>query len=385
MAKTSTKEKVAKPTESNVRFEAFKKVLKEIDTKNKITNISLLPEMSEANVETISTGSLILDSIIGGGVPKGRIIEIYGAEASGKTSIALTMAANVQKEGGNVVFLDVEQAFDPKYARKLGVDTDKLAFAQPVIAEDVLRIVKELASSGTTDMIIVDSVASMVPLAESEADFEKASVGALARLMSKALKQIASVANNNKCTLVLLNQVRDNVGVLYGSPTTTPGGKALKFYASQRIEVKRKGKVDDENGNNIGNDVYLKCVKNKIAPPFGEGLTVLTYKKGINKAAELFVLGEDLKVLHKEGRTFYCENPENIDISGYGATVEPDGRIKIGVNSKPVLKEIEQNKKLYELLAKQVVSALEKKNGLVDDEEEEEEILEEDLEDLDLE
>lgn len=355
------------------RFDAFKKALKEIDSKNKHTSLNLLPEIAEANVETISTGSLILDSIIGGGAPVGRIIEIYGAEASGKTSIALTMAANVQKEGGNVVFLDVEQAFDPKYAKKLGVDIDKLGFAQPVIAEEVLKLVMELASSAAVDMIIVDSVASMVPKGESEVDFEKSTIGLLARLMSKALKQIAPVANANKCTLVFLNQIRDNVGQMYGPATSTPGGRALKFYSSQRIEVKRRGKVDDENGNNIGNDVALKCVKNKIAPPFGEGLTVLTYKKGINKAAELFVLGESLKVISKEGRTYFCENPENVDVSGFNST-EVDGRIKIGVNAKPVLKEIEDNKNLYDLLAAQVVKALQDKNGLSEYDDETEEI-----------
>ena len=344
----------------------FESVLKELNTRYKDTPISILTKFPKVEVETISSGSLSLDSIIGGGIPKGRIIEIYGPEASGKTSIALIAAANVQKAGGNVVFLDVEQALDCKYAKKLGVNLNSLGFCQPSIAEDILIMIKELCESGSADMIIVDSVAAMVPKTESEQDFDKSTIGLLARLLSKALKQLSVSANKNKCTIIFLNQIRDNVGVLYGPSTSTTGGRALKFYASQRIEVKRKGKVEDENGDIIGNEVILKCVKNKIAPPYGEAKTVLTFNKGINQAAELLVLGEDLGVIQKEGRTYYCQNVDNKDISGGKAEQIENNRIKIGVNSKPVLEEIENNKKLFDLLSEQTIKVLNEKNGLVD-------------------
>jgi hypothetical protein len=347
------------------RKEAFKDALAELNKNIKSINIGLLPDLKEVDVQTVSTGSLILDNILGGGVAKGRIIEIYGSEASGKTSIALTMAGNIQKEGGNVVFLDVEQAFDPRYARRLGVDTDNLAISQPIIAEQCLKIVNDLCASGTVDMIVVDSVASMVPRAEYEQDdFEKATIGLVARLMSKALKQIAANAHKNQCTVVFLNQTRANVGVMYGPSTTTSGGNALKFYASQRIEVKRKGKVE-EDGDVIGNEVFLKVIKNKIAPPFGEGLTVLTYKKGINKAAELLVLGEQLGIITKKGRTYYCPDSDMLDMTGNLSRVE--GEIKIGVNPKPVLKEIEENQNLYNYLANLIIESLNSKNGFLDD------------------
>lgn len=344
---------------------ALKKALANISGKFKDLDIDYLNELPRAAVKTISTGSLILDSILGGGAAEGRIIEVYGAEASGKTSIALTMAANVQRAGGTVVFLDVEQAFDPKYASALGVDLEELIFSQPTIAEETLQLILDLAGSGLVDMIILDSIPAMVPKAEADQDIEKNTIGLLARLLSKALKQITVAANKNNCTVVLLNQIRDKMGVMYGPSYDTTGGRALKYYTSQRIEVKRKGKVEDENGEIIGNEVFLKCIKNKIAPPYGEGLTVLTYAEGINKSAELFVLGEQLGVIQKEGRTYYCPYDGNSDISGYSSTlVDENNRVKIAVNAKPALKEIKENKALYDLVAKQVLDVLNKKNGL---------------------
>lgn len=339
---------------------AFKSLLAEIQKKQDRFSIGLLTDIQQDTVETISTGSLILDSIIGGGVPKGRLIEIFGPEASGKTSIALTIGANVQKEGGNFFFVDVEQAFDPAYAKKLGVDIDKLGFAQPTIAEDCLSLVLKLCESGTVDIIVVDSIASMVPKAEAEADLEKSTIGLLARLMSRACKQIAQVANQNNCTVIFLNQIRDKVGVMYGPTSDTTGGRAMKFYASQRIEVRRKGKVDDENGKNIGNEVFLRCVKNKIAPPFGEGTTVLTYNQGINKAGEIFTLGEQIGVIQKEGRTYWCTQSGNYNTG----LEEYDGRLKIGVNADPVLQQIKNNKPLYDMLSEQTVIKLKQMYGL---------------------
>lgn len=348
------------------RRDELSKVLKDLSSKFKNTPINFYPEMAETNVETVSSGSLILDSILGGGIAKGRIIEIYGAESSGKTSTALTVAANVQKEGGTAVFLDLEHALDPRYAQKLGVNMQDLVIAQPSVAEETLEMIKDLAESGKVDLIIVDSVASMVPRVETDQEFEKSTIGLVARLLSKALKQIISIAYKNKCTIIFLNQTRANVGVMYGPATTTTGGNALKFYASQRIEVKRKGKVEDENKDIVGNEVLLKVVKNKIAPPFGEGLTVLTYNHGINQVAELQVLGEELGVIAKEGRTFfYNGDTSNLDLSQGNAELVEEGKVKIAVNTKPALKELENNTPLREVITKDVLHKLAVKNGFV--------------------
>lgn len=380
-------EKTNKP-ELTAKQKAFQDALKTINSnfKNLQSPINLLSSMSEVDVKKISTGSLILDNILGGGVPEGRIIEIYGPESSGKTSIALTMVANVQKEGGNAIFFDVEQAFDPVYARILGVDTKSLAFSQSTIAEETLALVNKAIESGNVDIIVVDSVASLVPLAEyKEETFEKTSVGLLSRLMSKALRQISANANKHNCIVVFLNQIRDNIGEMYGPKTNTPGGRALKFFASQRIEVKRKEKVLAD-GKVIGNRILLKCVKNKVAPPYGEGITVLTYKKGINKPGELYELAKELGTMQVDKRTHYCENAENLDISGYNSVIVDDGRIKIATSEAGALKEIRQNKALYEHLAMLTVETLNKKNGLseIEDEdnnnENDEDILESDFE-----
>lgn len=329
-----------------------------------IGRISKLPKV---DVETISTGSLMLDSILGGGVPVGRIVEIYGAESSGKTSLALTMIGNVQKEGGVAAFLDVEQAFDRKYAEILGVDTKNLIFSQPETAEDALNIVLQLCKSQLVDIVVLDSIAAMIPKSEIEESIGKPTIGLLARLLSKALKQIAVAASKNKCTVVFTNQIRDNIGVFYGPTYDTTGGRAMKFYASQRIEAKRKEKIE-EDGEVIGNKVLMRCIKNKIAPPFGEATTVLTFEKGINQAAEILVLGEETGVIDKQGRTYYYtpnEKFKDVDISGYGATKDKDGKIKIAVNTKPATKELEDNKELAKIIGLEVKDILLAKFGLI--------------------
>ena len=326
-----------------------------------VGQIALLTDMREENVAKTSSGSIVLDSILGGGIPKGRIIEIYGPEGSGKTSIALTALGNVQKEGGTGVFLDVEQAFDPNYAKALGVKIDELGFSQPSVAEEVLTMILKLIETGTVDIIVLDSVAAMTPKAELEADLEKASMATLARVMSKAMKRIAQKANEFNCTVIFINQIRDNVGDMWGPKTSTPGGKALKFTASQRIEVK-KVRLVTEGDNTIGTEVRLKCIKNKVAAPYGEGLTVLTFAKGINRAAECMVVGEDLGVLIKNGRTYTFETLDNIDVSGYNSTIEQEGDpengvptiIKIATSKAGLLEELEQNEKLLSAINKQI-------------------------------
>lgn len=293
MAKTTDKEATAPASAADERaakLARFEKVLAAVNNRVQSetgTAVALLGDRP-MNVETISSGSVVLDSIAGGGLPKGRLIEIFGPEASGKTSVALTAVGNVQREGGTAAFIDFENALDPKYARKLGVDIDKLALSQPDYAEQGLEIVAMLASSGVVDIIVVDSIAAMVPKAEHEGDMEQQTIGLLARLMSKALRRLITVASRNGCTIIFINQTRDKIGGFSpaGVPQTTPGGKAMKFYASQRIKITKKGPVK-EGQNVIGTLVKIKIEKNKIAPPFGEGETVLTFNKGINVAAEL--------------------------------------------------------------------------------------------------
>lgn len=295
------------------KLKAFNEALKKISGEKGLLQSesgNLISKLSDRplNVETISTGSLVLDSILGGGLARGRVIEIYGKESSGKTSIALTAVANVQREGGTAVFVDLENALDPKYAKKLGVDTDNLAVSQPDHAEQALELVQRLAESGVVDIIVVDSVAALVPRQEMEGDLDQNSIGLVARLLSRSLKKLVSTANRTRTTIILINQTRVAIGGYspVGVPEDTTGGKALKFYASQRVSVNRRGQIK-EGKDVIGNEVRFKVVKNKIAPPFGEGITVLTFNRGINQAAEAIEVGPELGVIEKPNNRTYIE------------------------------------------------------------------------------
>lgn len=355
-----------KETTNNPKLNAFLGALEEVNSKIKHEKISLLKDDRGFDVPVISTGSLVLDTILGcGGFPVGRIIEMYGAESSGKTSIALNAIANVQRQGGTAVFIDAEQAFDPSYARKLGVNVDELGFTQAVILEDVLFMLDNLCRSGAVDMIVVDSLASLIPKSTfDEEDFTKQTMGLTARIMSTHLRKIAKSANQNKCTIIFLNQIRDNIGS-YIATTQSPGGRSLKFFASQRIEVRKRQPIE-EDGKVIGTEVFLKVSKNKVSAPYGEGLTVISYNKGVNRPAELFKLGEELGIIQKEGRTYYCVIDEKVDLKGNcERTKENKERVKIGVNSKPVIKELEGNKLLFETLSKQLVEKLKERNSSI--------------------
>lgn len=364
MTKTKVEEKI-EPT-VNKKFEQFKAVLKDISKEKDMPSISLFPETHEENVKTIPTGSVVLDSIIGGGLAQGRVIEIYGEEASGKTSIALTAAGNVQREGGTVAFIDVEQAFDPKYAQKLGVKIEELAFSQPSFAEDALKQVLMLCKSGAVDLIILDSVAALTPKAEDE-DLEKQQMALLARLLSKALRHLIAVANQTNTTVIFINQTRANVGQMFGPQTTTSGGKALKFYASQRIQVAKKTTVKDGD-EIIGTEVRLKCVKNKVGAPYGEGVTILTFAQGINRAAETALVAEELGIIEKSGRTYRYTPSSKFGVDEQTGEVlkvqldpsckaiyEDDFTIKItGMSAKACIDEIKMNKPLAEALNKEI-------------------------------
>lgn len=253
-------------------------------------------------IEAISTGSLSLDLALGiGGVPKGRIIEIYGPESSGKTTVMLHVIANSQKAGGTAAFIDAEHALDPAYAKKLGVNLDELLISQPDSGEEALTICETLARSGAVDVIVVDSVAALVPKSELEGDMGMATMGMQARLMSQALRKLAGVLNKSKTTCIFTNQLREKVGVMFGNPETTPGGKALKFYASVRIDIRRREILKDSSGNAMGNHVKTKIVKNKVAPPFAEAEFDIMYDQGINKEGSIIDAGISHGVLNKKG------------------------------------------------------------------------------------
>lgn len=292
-----------------------------------------LGQNEHMSVGHVSTGSLGLDIALGiGGLPRGRIIEIYGPESSGKTTLSLHCIAEGQKDGGNVAFIDVEHALDPVYAEALGVDIDNLLVAQPDTGEDALEIAEALIRSGAIDVLVVDSVAALVPKAEIEGEMGDSHVGLQARLMSQALRKLAGAINKSNCVAIFINQLREKVGVVYGNPEVTPGGRALKFYSSVRLEV-RKAEAIKVNGEVIGNRTKVKVVKNKIAPPFKEAYFDIMYGKGISRIGELIDLAVDTDVINKAGAWF-----------SYGETRLGQGRDKV----KMLLEENEELAKKIE-------------------------------------
>ena len=263
------------------------------------------------NVETVPTGSLSLDVALGlGGVPKGRIVEIYGPESSGKTTVALHMVAEVQKRGGIAGFIDAEHALDPVYAKNIGVDIDNLYISQPDNGEQAMEITETMVRSGAVDIIIVDSVAALVPKAEIEGDMGDSHVGLQARLMSQALRKLTSVISKSNCIVIFINQLREKIGVMFGNPETTTGGRALKFYASIRMDVRRIEALK-QGGEVVGNRTRIKVVKNKIAPPFKEAEFDIMFGKGISKAGDVLDLAVNIGVVNKSG-AWFAYNDEKI-------------------------------------------------------------------------
>ena len=271
---------------------------------------------AQVQVETVPTGSLSLDLALGmGGVPKGRIVEIYGPESSGKTTVALHMIAEVQKRGGIAGFIDAEHALDPVYAKNIGVDIDELYISQPDSGDQALEITETMVRSGAIDVIIVDSVAALTPKAEIEGDMGDSHMGLQARLMSQALRKLTGQIKNANCLVVFINQIRMKIGVMFGNPETTTGGNALKFYSSVRLDIRRTGSVKDGE-NIIGNETRVKVVKNKLAAPFRQVDFQILYGEGISKAGELLELGVKHKLVEKSG-AWYAYNGEKI---GQGKT-----------------------------------------------------------------
>ena len=297
-------------------------------------SIMKLGEYKEMNVEAIPTGALSLDIALGiGGIPRGRIIEVYGPESSGKTTLALHVIAEAQKMGGEAAFIDAEHALDPVYAKHLGVDIDNLIVSQPDTGEQALEIAEALTRSGAVDIIVVDSVAALVPKAEIDGDMGDSHVGLQARLMSQALRKLAGIVNKSKTVILFINQLREKVGIMFGNPETTTGGRALKFYASVRLDIRKIENIK-QDGEVIGNRARVKVVKNKVAPPFREAEFDIVYGKGISKVGNLLDIAVNLDIINKAGAWFSY----NGDKIGQG---RENAKIYLEENPK-IMKEVEE-------------------------------------------
>lgn len=321
----------------NSREQALEAALKQIEKEFGKGSIMRLGDEVDKKIEVISSGSIALDKALGvGGYPKGRIIEIYGPESSGKTTFALHAIANAQKNGGFAAFIDAEHALDPVYAKNLGVDIENLILSQPDNGEQALDIAEALIKSGSVDILVVDSVAALVPEAELNGDMGDSHVGLHARLMSQAMRKLAGIINKTNCVAIFINQIREKVGIMFGNPETTTGGRALKFYASVRLDI-RKGEAIKDGTTILGNKTTVKVVKNKVAPPFKTAEVEIIYGKGISRLGEVVDLAVKYDIINKSGAWF-----------SYNGTKIAQGRenTKEYLNNNPeILAEIEEKVK----------------------------------------
>ena len=292
-------------------------------------------DATKMQVSSVSTGSVAIDLALGvGGLPRGRIVEIFGPESSGKTTLCLSIIAEIQRQGGNAVFVDVEHALDPRYSKVVGVDLDNLLVSQPESGEDALNIVETLIRSGAVDVVVIDSVAALVSKQELDGQMGDATVGVQARMMSQAMRRLTAAISRTNCICIFTNQIREKIGVMFGSPETTPGGRALKFFSSVRIDIRRIGQIKEPSGKVIGNRTKVKVVKNKVAPPFTECEFDIMYTEGISRSGSVLDLGIEHKILEKKGAWIAY----NGQLIGQGREAAKDYLIK---NPK-VLEEIQK-------------------------------------------
>ncbi len=340
MAKKKKKKATKKNTKKS-KEKALEVATSQIEKRFGKGSIMRLGEEKKQDVEAIPTGALSLDVALGvGGVPKGRIIEIYGPESSGKTTLALHIVAEAQKQGGTAAFIDAEHALDPKYARKLGVDTENLYISQPDFGEQALEILETLVRSGGVDLVVIDSVAALTPRAEVEGDMGDSHMGLQARLMSQALRKITAITSKTGATVIFLNQIRMKIGIMFGNPETTSGGNALKFYSTVRMDIRRKDKIK-KGDELIGHETRVKVVKNKIAPPFKEAWFEIYFNKGINKETSILSAAVQSGVVERKGAWYSF-----------------DGE-KIAQGRDGVRDVIEEDKKLREKIVKEVKKKME--------------------------
>ncbi|RDU38616.1 recombinase RecA [Neobacillus piezotolerans] len=343
------------------RQAALEMALKQIEKQFGKGSIMKLGERAEQRISTMPSGSLALDAALGvGGYPRGRIIEIYGPESSGKTTVALHAIAEVQAKGGQAAFIDAEHALDPVYAQKLGVNIDELLLSQPDTGEQALEIAEALVRSGAVDIIVIDSVAALVPKAEIEGEMGDAHVGLQARLMSQALRKLSGAINKSKTIAVFINQIREKVGVMFGNPETTPGGRALKFYSTIRLEV-RRAETLKQGTEMVGNKTKIKVVKNKVAPPFRTAEVDIMYGEGISREGEIVDIGSELDIVQKSG-SWYSYNEERIGQGRENAkaflkenhVIREEIRQKIrdhfGLDGEKIVTEADEDPEQFELI-----------------------------------
>ncbi len=337
-------ETLEKNPELEAKQKALEAALAQIEKKFGKGSVMTFSSDAVKSVETIPSGSLSLDIATGiGGIPKGRVTEIYGPESSGKTTLTLHIIAEAQKQGGKAVFIDAEHAFDPKYAKAIGVKLEDLIISQPDYGEQALEIAETLVRSGVVDVIVIDSVAALVPKAELEGDIEDSNIGLHARLMSKAMRILKGAVNKSNTALVLINQVREKVGVMFGNPETTTGGRAIKFFADMRMEV-RKSDIKD-SGERVGSRVKVKIVKNKLAPPFKEAEFDILYGEGISKEGELIDLGEKYGIIKKSGAWYSY------------------GDIKLGQGKEKARERLKNDPELAEEIKQKILEAINNEQG----------------------